>query len=230
MKIAYLQRSSLIDYPGRISAVIFTQGCNFVCPYCHNPELVKPELFTESVNVKEIFDFLELRKNKLEGIVITGGEPTLQKGLIPFMKSLRQMGYKLKLDTNGSKPEVIETLIQERLVDFIAMDIKAPHGKYSRVAGKNVDINALAKSIHIIMNSGAEYEFRTTAAKKMIDSEDLKSIVQMIEGADRYVIQKFISSKHLDDSLKDSESLTLDDIRDCIPVIEKQIKKLIIRL
>jgi pyruvate formate lyase activating enzyme len=135
MKIGGLQKFSLLDYPGKISAVVFTQGCNFRCPYCHNPELVDPERFQECIPEDEIFAFLETRRGKLEAVTVTGGEPTIQNGLSSFVRRIKDMGFMVKLDTNGSRPEVLEELIRHKLIDYIAMDIKAPLEKYEAVTG-----------------------------------------------------------------------------------------------
>ncbi|HEC86320.1 MAG TPA: anaerobic ribonucleoside-triphosphate reductase activating protein, partial [Thermoplasmatales archaeon] len=139
MIIGGFQRFSLIDYPGKICAIIFTQGCNFRCPYCHNPELVNPKLFQEPIDENDIFRFLEMRKGKLDAVEITGGEPTLQPDLIEFMRKIKAMGFLIKLDTNGTNPEVVEKIIKNKLVDYIAMDVKAPLEKYEKVVRAKVD-------------------------------------------------------------------------------------------
>ncbi len=162
MEIGGFQKFSLIDYPGSISAVVFTRGCNFRCPFCHNPELVLPEFYSDTLDPEEILGFLEKRIGKLESVTITGGEPTIQKGLIPFMEKLKGMGYMIKLDTNGTKPEIIGRIVEKNLADFIAMDIKAPLESYSRISGVSVDLSAIEKSISIILDSGKKYQFRTT--------------------------------------------------------------------
>lgn len=135
MQIGGLQKFSLLDYPGKISAVVFTQGCNFRCPYCHNPELVDPARYQECLPEEEIFSFLETRRGKLEAVTVTGGEPTLQKSLAPFLRRIKDMGFLVKLDTNGSRPDVLEELLRQKLIDYIAMDIKAPLEKYEAVTG-----------------------------------------------------------------------------------------------
>ncbi|MGC8971837.1 MAG: anaerobic ribonucleoside-triphosphate reductase activating protein, partial [bacterium] len=164
MLIGGLQKFSLIDYPGKISAVIFTKGCNFRCPYCHNPELV---IFDGKDLIEEdyIFSFLREKRGKLDGVVLTGGEPTLQSDLINFLKEIKGLGFFTKLDTNGSNPEVIERLLEEKILDYIAMDIKANLEKYNDVTHSNVDIEKIKKSIDIIMHSGIDYEFRTTIVR-----------------------------------------------------------------
>ncbi len=152
MKIGYVQKTSFIDYPGKISAVVFAQGCNFRCPYCHNPELVDPERFCDNLLMEDVYAYLEKRKGKLDGVVITGGEPTLQSDLMPFIQRVKSLGYLVKLDTNGSRPRVLQNIIQKGILDYIAMDIKAPFEKYSRVTGLLVNITQIKKSISIIKN------------------------------------------------------------------------------
>ena len=153
MKIGGFQKVSLIDYPGRISAVVFTQGCNFRCPFCHNPELVEPERFEGLSPEAEILTFLEKRKGRLDAVVITGGEPTLQTELIPFIIHLKAMGYRIKLDTNGALPDVLEEMLGRGLLDYVAMDIKAPLERYSEVTKTKTDGQRILKSISLIMGS-----------------------------------------------------------------------------
>ncbi|MBN2538411.1 MAG: anaerobic ribonucleoside-triphosphate reductase activating protein, partial [Deltaproteobacteria bacterium] len=168
MKIGDIQKFSLIDYPGRICATIFTQGCNFRCPYCHNPELVEPSLFRRTIIDDEVFSFLDKRRGKLDAVNITGGEPTLQPDLIECIKIIRSMGYMVKIDTNGSFPEVLRKLIDDNLLDYIAMDVKAPPEKYGEVTGSSIAVDNIAESIHLIMDSGIDYEFRTTIVKSLL--------------------------------------------------------------
>ncbi len=216
MRIAYMQRTSLIDYPGKISAIVFTQGCNFRCPYCHNPELVDPELFTEPMKTGEILDFFEKRKGKLDACVITGGEPCLQKDLILFIKDIKDAGFLVKLDTNGSMPDVVEACLDRGLVDYIAMDIKAPLDKYSQVAGVKVDTDAIEKSIRLIKEACPSYEFRTTIVKELLTPNDIVKIGETIRGARLYILQKFVPSKTLDKAYLGMETYSdteLDDLK-----------------
>ena len=201
MKIGALQKFSLIDYPGKISAVVFTQGCNFRCPYCHNPELVDPELFDEPVGEEEIFSFLETRIGKLDAVVITGGEPTIHKDLIGFVENIKSLGFLVKIDSNGSQPQVLRELVRSRLVDYIAMDVKAPLEKYGEVTRTVVDEKKIEEGIGVIMDSEIEYEFRTTVLKSFFARDDIIEIAKLIQGARRYVIQAFVTGKTLDRSL-----------------------------
>ncbi len=197
MKIGGFQKFSLIDYPGKISAVIFVQGCNFRCPYCHNRELVLPEYFSFSVQEEEIIEFLENRKGKIEGVVITGGEPTIFPDLPDLLLKIKRLGYHIKLDTNGSNPQMIKLLIERKLVDYIAMDVKAPLEKYRDVTFSAVDIKKIQESINIIKDSSIQHEFRTTVVNGIHTYSDILKIYNLIKGSDRYVIQNFHPSENL---------------------------------
>jgi pyruvate formate lyase activating enzyme len=229
MKIAHLQKTSLIEYPGKISAVIFTQGCNLRCPYCHNPELVNPELFTASVPEYEILTFLKKRKGKLDGVVITGGEPAIQKGLTDFMRQVKDMGFIIKFDTNGTFPGILESVIEQRLADYIAMDIKGPAGKYSQIAGTPVDMNAIFKSIRLIMDSGIDYEFRTTWAIEQLTAEDIIECAMLIKNAKRFAIQRFNPSKHLVPSMLNSHPPMESAIRQVLDAAGELVSECILR-
>jgi len=202
MLIGGVQKFSLIDYPGKICAIVFTQGCNFRCPYCHNPKLVKPRMYGEPIPEEDVFRFLEKRKTVLEGVVLTGGEPLLQKDLLVFLKTIKKMGYAIKLDTNGSFPGELKSIIDDRVVDYIAMDIKAPLEKYDFVCGVKVNTENIKRSIEIIMHSDLDYQFRTTVVKSFLNVEDLKQICGLIKGSRSYILQRFNSnSKIMDNSL-----------------------------
>ncbi|HUL23866.1 MAG TPA: anaerobic ribonucleoside-triphosphate reductase activating protein [Thermodesulfobacteriota bacterium] len=189
MLIGGLQRSSLIDYPGMISAVVFTQGCNFRCPYCHNPELVYPDAYRIPIPENDVLLFLERRARLLDGVVISGGEALLQRDLRRFLKRIKAAGYPVKLDTNGSLPDVLSAVIRERLVDYIAMDIKAPFRKYEAVAGAQVDTDAVRESIRIIVESGVKYQFRTTKVNILLDDQDIEEIREYIGNEACHVVQ-----------------------------------------
>lgn len=162
MRIGGFHKFSLIDYPGLISAVIFTQGCNFRCPYCHNWELVLPEKFGRTLDLQEILAFLEARAGKIDGVTVSGGEPTMQQGLLDCLHEIKQRSFRVKLDTNGSNPDVVKQALEEGLLDFIAMDVKAPLDSYDRLAGVDVETEAIEQSMAHILNSGVAYQFRTT--------------------------------------------------------------------
>lgn len=195
MLIGGFQKTSLIDYPGKVCAIIFTAGCSFRCGYCHNPELVYPDKFPKRIPAKDIFQFLKKRQKKIDAVTITGGEPTLQPDLVDFMRSIKKLGFLIKLDSNGTLPQVLKKIIDNKLVDYIAMDIKAPLEKYSQVTYTNVDTINIRHSIELIMNSDVPYEFRTTIVKSQLSQNDLIGIGKMIKGAQLYALQKFIPTK-----------------------------------
>jgi pyruvate formate lyase activating enzyme len=209
MKIGGLQKVSFIDYPGKMAAIIFTMGCNFRCPYCHNPELVD-ETGT-LLDIDAVCTFLEHRKNILDAVTITGGEPTLQSDLFPFIQKIKDMGYLVKLDTNGTHPEVIEALMSEHLVDYIAMDIKGPLREYEKTTARPVDTNAIRRSIALLMEGTIPYEFRTTVVKSLLTPEDLNEIGGDIQGARLYYLQKFVPNKTLNPAFLRKTTYTDDE-------------------
>lgn len=182
MKIGGLIKFTLIDFPGRPAAVVFTQGCNFRCRYCHNPELVYPHMFAEPVAKEEIYSFLKRRQGTLEGVVVSGGEPTLHEDLPAFLADLKAMGYATKLDTNGTRPDMLRELLDKKLLDYIAMDIKAPLEKYSLITGVDFNPEVLKQSMDLIRQSGLEYEFRTTYDKEVLTDADISTITQRLNG------------------------------------------------
>lgn len=189
MKLGGLVKFTLIDFPGTPAAIVFTQGCNFRCRYCHNPELVYPHLFTESMPEKEVFAFLQRRQGSLEGVVISGGEPTLQEDLVRFMADIKALGYKTKLDTNGTRPEVIKELIDKKLVDFIAMDLKAPFEKYALITGVEANSTVIRQSMDILVKSGVAYQFRTTYDKEVLNDSDIAAMASTVDGK-HYKVQE----------------------------------------
>jgi pyruvate formate lyase activating enzyme len=189
MKIGGLQKFSLLDYPGELSAIVFTQGCNFRCPYCHNPELVLPQIYHPPLNTEKVLRFLYKRRRKLSAVVVTGGEPTLQEDIIPFLKILKAMRFKVKLDTNGALPDVLAKVIYAKAVDYIAMDLKAPLPLYRQLTRSEVNPQNIPRSMELIRLSGVEYEFRTTVAPDILFGDDLYDIRTLLKEGDRYYIQ-----------------------------------------
>lgn len=190
MIIGGIQKTSLIDYPSKVSCVVFTSGCNFHCPYCHNPDLVKPDPTWTTYSVKKTLSFLEERRPFLEGVVISGGEPTLQPDLFDFCVRIKKLGYPVKLDTNGSKPDIIKKLLDAHLLDYIAMDIKTDPSRYTPVITKFIDTAAIQSSIRLILGSEIAHEFRTTCVKSIVSKEDILTIARLIGGAKLFVLQK----------------------------------------
>jgi pyruvate formate lyase activating enzyme len=229
MNIGGLQKFSLIDYPDRICAIIFTQGCNFRCPYCHNPELVNPKLFGDCMAEEEVLSFLKKRKGKLDAVSITGGEPTLQDNLVDFITKLKSMNYLVKIDTNGSHPAVLETLLLGGLLDYIAMDVKAPPKKYQSVTRSKVTPADIKQSIELIRNSSIPYEFRTTVVKSQLDEKDLLTIGRQIKNARRYVLQKFVSSKTMDPRFSRAKTYANDEFAALREKLAKHVETVILR-
>ena len=196
MNIYGYQKTTLLDYPGHVAATIFTGGCNFRCPFCHNSDLLLNN--SPLISEEEIFTFLKKRQNILSGICITGGEPTLQKDLSEFIEKVRSFGYKIKLDTNGYRPEIISDLLNKHLLDYIAMDIKAGFSNYALVCGMpNLNIDIIQESISIIESSSIDYEFRTTVVKELHSKRDFKEISEMISAKSPYYIQSFKDSGNI---------------------------------
>lgn len=212
MKIAAFQKFSMIDYPEKLSAVVFTQGCNFRCPYCHNPELVHPHLFTEPIPEKEVFDLLKKRIGKLDAVTVTGGEPTLHKDLILFLSQVKEMGFLVKLDTNGTNPEMLKLLLMHRLIDFVAMDVKAPLLRYQELTRSKVDSIPILESIDLIKKSKIKHEFRTTVVKNLLSENEIGEISKLLGAKANYVVQNFKPTKTLDTSFMKRESFSQTDL------------------
>lgn len=186
-----IQKNSMIDYPGKISCVIFLSGCNFNCPYCHNPDLARGcQSCPHELDQDDLFRFLEARRSFLDGVVISGGEPTLQPGLKRLCQQIKAMGYRIKIDTNGSRPQVIAHLIDAHVVDYIAMDLKTDPARYAPLIVRRADPEAIIASARLIMDSGIDYEFRTTCIKPLVNTETLDAITRLIEGASLFALQQ----------------------------------------
>lgn len=224
MQVSGFEKLTLLDYPGKLAAVVFTPGCVFRCPFCHNPELIEPvdapsrALFLEN-REEEFFAFLQRRMGKLDGVCITGGEPTLQKDLARCIRRIKDMGFLVKLDTNGLFPEIVSDIMKRGIVDYWAMDIKHAPDKYHIAAGKKISMESIRKSISLIMKSGVEYEFRTTVVPGIHAEEDFLEIARWIRGAHAYYLQEFRAVKLYDVSLKETvrgKSIDLDKIKKII--------------
>ncbi len=206
---------TLIDYPSKVAAIIFTVGCNFRCRFCYNVKLVDESLFKEieTIDEKEIIEFLKTRIGKLEAIVITGGEPTMQSDLKAFILKIKKMGFLVKLDTNGTNPDVISDLLNRKIIDYIAMDIKneLTESDYTKIVNRVIDMENIKKSIDIIMKSGIDYEFRTTVAPG-VSRENIKNIVKTIKGAKKYYLQEFQAGDVLDNQCKKDKWLSKEEL------------------
>jgi len=204
MQIGGLQKTTLIDYPGKIAATVFLIGCNFRCPWCYSAELVLPEKIKTQprVSQKEFFQFLKKRKGLLEGVVICGGEPTINKDLPQFIRKIKKLGYLVKLDTNGSNSKMLKELIDKKLIDYVAMDAKAPKEKYIKMVGKKINVENIEKSIKILKENKVDNEFRTTVVPTLLDKNDILKIAHWIKPAKKYFLQNFRPEKTIDPSFE----------------------------
>jgi len=204
MEIGGLQKLTLIDYPGRLAATVFLIGCDFRCPFCYSSELVLPEKIKNQPRIpeKEFFKFLKERKGLLEGVTICGGEPCINKDLPQFCKKIKKHGYLVKLDTNGSKPEMLKNLIGKKLIDYVAMDIKASQEKYAKAIGVKLNIKKIQKSINILKDREIDFEFRTTIVPTIHQKEDILKIARWIKPARKYFLQNFRPEKTIDPSFE----------------------------
>ena len=210
---------TLLDYPGKVACTVFLQGCNFKCPFCHNASLVRCD--GDSMETEEFLGFIKSRFGILDGVCVTGGEPTLFPELYDFIKEIKSIGYSVKLDTNGTNPEMLKRLIGDGLIDFVAMDIKNSPAKYSLTCGTAVDLGKIRESKEILMNSGIAFEFRTTVVKELHEDGDFEEIGEFIKGAPRYFLQRFTDSGDIiaDGMSAPSES----DMRRYLSIIKKHI-------
>jgi len=204
MVIGGLQKNTLIDFPGRIACTVFLCGCNFRCPFCYSSELVLPDKIKEQpkISEKDFFDFLESRKELLDGVVLCGGEPTINKDLPEFIKKIKSLGFLVKLDTNGSNPQMLGSLIDKKLIDYIAMDIKGPKERYDEFAGVRVDIKKIQESIDILKEDEIDYEFRSTIVPGLHTKENVVDMAKWIKGAKKYYLQSFRPEKNIDAGLE----------------------------
>lgn len=198
MIIQGLQKLSLLDYPEHVACTVFLSGCNFRCPFCHNASLVTHNASDEEITVSEFMSFLLKRKGILDGVCITGGEPLLNAEILDLIKSIRDMGYSIKLDTNGSRPEFLAQLIDEKMIDYVAMDIKNAPYKYPVTTGvENIDVALIYQSVEILKSSKINYEFRTTLVREFHDIQDMENIGQWLKGNSKYYLQGFVDSGDL---------------------------------
>ena len=189
MRIGGFQKTSLLDYPDCISAIIWTIGCNFRCPFCYNKNLVLGKV--EPISEDEVLFFLKKRKGLLEGLVISGGEPLLHDDIADFVKKVKKLGYLIKIDTNGTFPERLKELIDNKLVDYISMDVKAPKNKYNKLTEIKADLTKIEQSIDIVKNNASDYEFKTTFVPDLLKKEDIVEIAKWLEGAEKFYLQQF---------------------------------------
>lgn len=225
MKISGFQKLSLVDFDGHISATIFVSGCNFLCPFCHNAGLVKG--LEEIIPEEEILNYLQKRHGLLDSVCISGGEPTLYPDLPQFISKVRNIGYKIKLDTNGTNLDMVKYLVENNLIDYIAMDIKNSLKNYNITCGKVIDTQKIEKTIEYIMSCGIDYEFRTTLVANMHTLDDIKDIGKLIKGAKKYYLQKFEDSGNcIEDGLTPIAKSEAEKFKD---ILQKAISNTFLR-
>jgi len=225
MQILGLQKLTLLDYPGYIASTIFTGGCNFKCPFCQNASLVNYK--EKDLGEKNILEFLKKRKLYIDAVCISGGEPTIQPDLKNFIKKVKKLGYLIKLDTNGTNPKLLRELINEKLIDYVAMDIKNSKEKYNQTIGLKYDIKSIEESINLLLEDKIDYEFRTTVVKNFHDCDDFKKIAKWIKGAKKYVLQQFVNSNNVIQSGLSSHSK--EKLYEFKNILDKKLKNVEIR-
>lgn len=227
VQIGGIQKFSTIDYPGHTAAAIFLIGCNMRCGYCHNPELVLPEQYIGAIPEQEILDFLKTRVGLLDGVAVSGGEPTMNEDLPEFLRKIKHMGFLVKLDTNGTHPKMLRDMLDEGLLDFVAMDIKGPIDKYTEIAARPIDTDAIQECIDLIRER-VDHEFRTTIVRSQLEPHDFEAIGAMVKGAKRFALQHFVSSGNLvsgrfwdeqtfsDDEMKEAQTIMKKYVMECV--------------
>jgi pyruvate formate lyase activating enzyme len=231
MRIAGFVKTSLLDWDGKVSAVIYLPGCNFRCPFCHNRDLVlNPEQF-EGIPFEIIAEYVSENTEFLDGIVITGGEPTLHHDLPELIKDVRALGMKVKLDTNGSNPDMVADLIRARLVDYIAMDLKAPvtQDKYSELIGVEAPLGQIKRSIELLMSSGVDYEFRTTVVPHMLGREDIERMAAYVGGARLLALQHFQPRNTINPALEVIKPVDEEKLREWAGLAKLCVRRVVIR-
>jgi len=230
IRIGGLEKVSLLDYPGVVSAIIFTYGCNLRCDFCHNPELVIYD-FNKEIQITEeyLFDYLNRRKGIMDAVVITGGEPLIYPEIDTLIRKIRDLGYLVKLDTNGLLPEKLKELMELGILDYIAMDVKYNPKVYNKITGDKEAVEKVKKSIKLIRNSGIDHEFRTTYVKGVHKIKDSEEIASLIKNAKKYYIQNFRPGKTINPTLNTSNSFTEDELEKILIVAKKYVKNAYIR-
>jgi pyruvate formate lyase activating enzyme len=231
MIIAGIQKLTTLDYPGKLACIIFTQGCNFACGYCHNPEMIPTKStghHDPDLEPKKILEFLSRRKGMLDGVVVSGGEPTIQPDLIGFIKKIKELGFLIKLDTNGSNPQVVQKLLDQQLLDYIAMDVKHSLEKYQSMVKKDCK-DEIKESILIIKSSGVPYEFRSTILPYYHSKNDLIRMGRAINKSEKWNLQTFRPLRVLNHKLKNEYPFTIEEMNDFIKVTKKYAKLTSIR-
>jgi len=235
MKIGGLQKLTLVDYPGKVAATVFLSGCNFKCPFCQNPDLVSPERVKRvegqnQISKSEFFGFLDTRKGLIDGVCITGGEPTINPDLLEFIQKIKNKGFLVKLDTNGSSPEVLSKLVNKKLIDFIAMDIKTSLENYEKAIGVKINLEKIKQSAEIIKTSGIDYEFRITTVPGLVEKADIEKIGKWLRGAKSFALQQFQNKKVLDKRFEKIQPYSDETLKEFKKILGEYIGKVELRV
>ena len=226
--IGGIQKLSLVDYPGHVAAALFLSGCNMRCGYCHNPELVLPERLAPSIPVEEAIIFLKSRVGRLDGVVISGGEPTVHEDLPVLCRMIKNLGFDVKLDTNGTHPDMVRGMIEEGTIDFIAMDVKGPLEKYVEIAVRPIDLAAIKDNVRLMVDSGISHEFRTTIVREQLEVADFEKIGELVKGAKRFALQHFRTGTTISPKFAGFHTFTDEEFRAAQNIMERYVEECVI--
>ncbi len=224
IEIKGFMKTSMLDYPGKLSACIFLSKCNFHCPYCHNVELVMDDPRLVPFEHEKVFSYLKQKKKWIDGVVISGGEPTLHKDLPELCKKIKSLGFAIKLDTNGTNPKMVRQLIDEKLVDYVAIDIKNSKENYDKATSVKTDLKAVDESVKMLIGGTVDYEFRTTIAPEIVTLDDMPKIGEWIKGAKKYYLQQFVPIKTLNESFTEKHPYTHGELHAMKEAVEKYVE------
>ena len=225
-----LQKTTLLDYPGKLACTVFLAGCNLRCGYCYNSDLAIRHHKIPTISQEHFFDFLKSKKQILEGVAITGGEPTIHPDLPEFAHKIKELGFSLKLDTNGTNPSMVESMLNQGLIDYIAMDIKSCPREYSMVCGVDVSLRDIRRTVDIIKNSHIDHEFRTTVIPDMISDEHIRQIADLVAGAKKFAIQQFMAnSKTIDAKYRTMDSVRESELHSFAEILTPYVGEVVVR-
>lgn len=228
MKIGGIQKLSLVDYPHHTAIALFTIGCNMRCGYCHNPELVLPERYADAIPTEDVLTFLASRVGMVEGVVVSGGEPTMHEDLPDFLRQVKALGFLVKLDTNGTHPTMLRQFFAEGLLDFVAMDIKASMARYQEVVARPIAIEDIQESIRLIKSSGVDHEFRTTLVKSQVSPADLEEIGQLVHGSPRFALQRFRPGRTLSPQFAHETTYSDTEMKQLKSAMERHVTQCVV--
>ncbi len=229
MIISGIQKTTFIDYPGKIASTIFLAGCNFRCPFCHNRNLVLNEQWLQKISPEEVLGYLKQRRKYLEGVCVTGGEPLIYNDIVSFIAAIKKLGLAVKLDTNGTNPRLLKDLYTQKLIDYVAFDIKASPEKYAEVSGVNVDMAKIKESVQIVMEGKIGYEFRSTILPRFHPEAEVEKMARFIKGAQLYYLQNFVPRNTLDEAFMQERSFAPEEMRALAEVARRYVEKCQVR-